>query len=219
MSRTTDEYIRKVSAQHRGKPRFEATLHATLRPFADLQQFLLSLLREFDLDTAVGVQLDAVGLWAGITRNIKTPLTGVYFSFDTPGLGFDEGAWKGPFDAETGLTVLSDDAFRTLIRARIAANSWDGRGVSAVEVLQFVFPSNTIVVEDRQDMSILIGIPGPVLDAVSRALLREEYIGLKPGGVRVDTRVSGIGGALFAFDVETGPSLAGFDAGGWAVRA
>ncbi|MGC7970039.1 DUF2612 domain-containing protein, partial [Salmonella enterica] len=69
---------------------------------------------DFDLDQAIGVQLDAVGEWVGISRNITVPLAGVYFSFDIAGLGFDQGVWKGPFDPDTGLTTLDDDTYRLL---------------------------------------------------------------------------------------------------------
>ena len=71
-------------------------------------------------------QLDAIGLWVGITRQVQTPITGVYFSLDTAGLGFDQGNWQGPYDPSYGITSLDDTTFRAAIRIKIGINTWDG---------------------------------------------------------------------------------------------
>ena len=64
---------------------------ATLcQPFVDEQSVLNSLPGKYDLDSAVGVQLDAVGEWVGISRELAVPLSNVYFSLDIAGLGLDQ---------------------------------------------------------------------------------------------------------------------------------
>ncbi len=147
MAASLSDYTALVTTEHRDKPRFMATLGALVQPLVDQMNVLQSMPGKFDLDNAVGVQLDDVGLWVGVSRKIRTPLTGIYFSFDVAGLGFDQGIWKGPFDPDTGLTVLDDDTYRLVIRAKIGANHWDGTLASSAAILNSIFgnPSGDLV--------------------------------------------------------------------------
>lgn len=138
MSELTD-YTALITSEHRDKPRFMGTVGALVQPIVDQMNVLQSMPAKFDLDNAVGVQLDDVGLWVGVSRKIRIPLTGIYFSFDIAGLGFDQGIWKGPFDPDTGLTVLDDDTYRLVIRAKIGANHWDGTLESSAVILNSIF--------------------------------------------------------------------------------
>lgn len=135
------DYTGLVTSEHAGRPKFIATLSALAQCFVDLQNLTLGIPDEFDLDSAIGVQLDAVGLWVGITRNVNAPLAGVYFSLDTVGLGFDQGVWKGPFDPDSGVVSLDDETFRLLIRAKIGANHWDGTLGTSAAILNSIFGS------------------------------------------------------------------------------
>ncbi|WP_321789393.1 DUF2612 domain-containing protein [Burkholderia pyrrocinia] len=211
------DYTALITSEHRDKPKFMATIAAVVQPLVDQVNLLQSMPGKFDLDNAVGVQLDDVGLWVGVSRKIRTPLTGVYFSFDIAGLGFDQGTWKGPFDPDTGLTVLDDDTYRLVIRAKIGANHWDGTLEQSAAILNSIFDADThVFIEDRQDMSMTIGIAGKVPPATFLALLSGGYIPLKPEGVRVNyTIVTTVDGApLFGFDMNS-PLVAGFDVGAW----
>src|SRR6516164_6772126 len=103
----SSDYTSLITSEHSSKPRFSAMVAAVAQCFADQINVMQSIPAAFDLDQAIGVQLDAVGLWAGITRQVATPLS-VYFSLDTTGLGFDQGNWQGPFDPSSGLVSLDD---------------------------------------------------------------------------------------------------------------
>lgn len=211
-----NEYVGLVTSQHR-KPRFTALVAVLTQPLADAQALLASMPAAFDVDTAVGAQLDAVGLWAGITRVLRVPLDGVYFSWGEAGVGWAEGAWKGRFDPESGLTSLPDDIFRRLVKARIAANHWDGSvpGAYAVWEAAFADTDGIILIQDNQDMSMAVGIAGMRPDAVTQALLMGNYIPLKPEGVRVRWyAVTQDGGPLFAWGCES-DGLAGWGGGHW----
>ncbi|KWE70568.1 hypothetical protein WL77_12260 [Burkholderia ubonensis] len=212
-----NDYTALITSEHRDKPRFAATVAAVVQPLVDQMNLLASMPGKFDLDVAVGDQLDAVGLWVGVSRRIRTPLTGIYFSFDIAGLGFDQGIWKGPFDPDTGLTVLDDDTYRLVIRAKIGANHWDGTLEQSAAILNSIFGADThVFIEDHQDMSMTIGISGKVPSAVFLALLAGGYIPLKPEGVRVNyTIVTTVDGApMFGFDMNN-QFVAGFDTGAW----
>ncbi|MGI0509035.1 DUF2612 domain-containing protein [Burkholderia sp. ZZQ-2] len=212
------EYTALITSEHSDKPRFMATVESLVQPLVDQMGVLQSMPGRFDLDNAVGVQLDDVGLWVGVSRKIRTPLTGVYFSFDIAGLGFDQGTWKGPFDPDSGLTVLDDDTYRLVIRAKIGANHWDGTLEQSAAILNSIFDAGThVFIEDHQDMSMTIGIAGKVPPATFLALLSGGYIPLKPEGVRVNyTVVTTVDGSpLFGFDMSN-QLVAGFDVGAWS---
>ncbi|AQQ20265.1 DUF2612 domain-containing protein [Burkholderia cenocepacia] len=212
------EYTALITSEHRDKPRFMAVVSTLVQPLVDQMGVLQSMPGKFDLDNAVGVQLDDVGVWVGVSRKIRTPLTGIYFSFDIAGLGFDQGTWKGPFDPDTGLTVLDDDTYRLVIRAKIGANHWDGTLEQSAAILNSIFDTDThVFIEDHQDMSMTIGIAGKVPPATFLALLSGGYIPLKPEGVRVNyTIVTTVDGSpLFGFDMSN-QLVAGFDVGAWS---
>lgn len=218
MTASISDYTALITSEHSDKPRFTATIATLAQPLVDQMNVLQSMPGKFDLDNAVGAQLDDVGLWVGVSRKIRTPLTGIYFSFDIDGLGFDQGTWKGPFDPDTGLTVLDDDTYRLVIRAKIGANHWDGTLESSAAILNSIFAADThVFIEDHQDMSMTIGIAGKVPSAVFLALLAGGYIPLKPEGVRVTyTIVTTVDGSpLFGFDMSN-QLVAGFDVGAWS---
>lgn len=217
MAELTD-YTALITSAHSDKPRFMATVSALVQPLVDQMNLLASMPGKFDLDVAVGDQLDTIGVWVGVSRKIRTPLTGIYFSFDIAGLGFDQGTWKGPFDPDTGLTVLDDDTYRLVIRAKIGANHWDGTLEQSAAILNSIFDTDThVFIEDHQDMSMTIGIAGKVPPATFLALLSGGYIPLKPEGVRVNyTIVTTVDGSpLFGFDMSN-QLVAGFDVGAWS---
>jgi hypothetical protein len=186
----------------------------------DRRNLLASIPALYDIDNAVGQQLDRVGEWVGISRNLPIHLTGVYFSFDTSGVGFDQGTWFGPFDPSTGLTALPDDQYRILLYAKIAANNWDGTVPGAYAAWNTIFEplGYSILISDNQDMTMDIVLVGPQPDAVTLALFTGGYLNLRPAGVGINNYYlpSVPDAPVFGFDVETS-GISGFDVGGWVV--
>jgi hypothetical protein len=208
-------YPSLITSQHTERLDYMAVITALVQPAADAIAVLQSMPAKFDLDAAVGTQLDIVGEWIGQSRYLTVPLTDVYFSFDIAGLGFDQGTWLGPFDPVTGLIALPDDAYRTLLRARIANNQWAGNVPDAYQFLDDVFPDNVVFIQDNSDMSMYVGVVGAAaLDAVSYALLTGGYLDVKPSGVRIAGYVtpSVEGEPIFGFDVQN-DLISGFDTG------
>jgi len=137
---TIEEYLALITNEHFDKQKFVDTVSLSVAPLVDIKNTLdLVQGKDFDLDDAVGVQLDIIGIWIGISRYVNVPLSGVYFSFDIAGLGFDQGVWKGPFDPDTGVVTLNDDSYRLLLRARIGANNWDGTMETTKPILDAIF--------------------------------------------------------------------------------
>ena len=212
----TDDYIGRLSAYHRATPRFKATVAALCDAAAGVRELYGSMPAAFDLDLAIGAQLDAVGRWVGLDRKVRTPISNVYFSHDIAGLGFDQGVWQGPFDPDSGLTELDDDTYRLLLRAKIGANHWDGTLETSAAILDRIFGGGThVFIQDNGDMSVDIGVAGAPPSALFLALLTGGYIPLKPEGVRISYYViPSEEGPLFGFDVQN-HYISGFDGGLW----
>lgn len=212
------DYLGLITSEHSDKPKYMAMLEAVLGPMVDALNASAQLPADFDLDQAIGAQLDVIGLWVGISRRVNTPLVGVYFAFDIAGVGFDQGVWKGPFDPDSGVVELDDETYRILIRAKIGANRWDGTLNGSKAILDLVFSGAThVFLQDNQDMSMTIGVSGEPPSAIALALLTGGYIPIKPEGVRVDYYiVTTIDAPLFGLDV-TNEYIAGFDQGSWGT--
>lgn len=221
MSGSVAPYTALVTSEHNQKPRFLAALTALVQPFADDLAALQSMPALYNLDTAVGEQLDVVGQWIGPTRYLEETLTGVYFSFDTPSLGFDQGVWNGT-GGSTGLVALPDYTYRLLLYATVAANHWDGTVPGAERLLNaFWNPLGYYeYIVDGLDMTMTFLLIGPPLSALDLALFYGGFFDVRPAGVGVANHIfiPGSGGVpthpIFGFDLST-PFIAGFDIGYW----
>ncbi len=61
-------YLNRITSQHKIKPKYMALLAARLGPFIDLAECLAMFDEAFDLDKAVGKQLDTIGEYVGVKR-------------------------------------------------------------------------------------------------------------------------------------------------------
>lgn len=216
---TADDYLALITPAYRSKPKFTAMIRAIVEPIVAQQAFLEHLPIDFDLDTAIGAQLDVVGEWVGRTRFISIPIANAWFSWDEEWKGWEQGVWYQPqYDTPAGITRLDDETYRTLLRAKIAANNWDGTLPSAKAALEILFPDGAthILVIDNQDMTISFGVSGVIPSALFIALLSQGYLPLKPEGVRADYLITTVDGPLFGWDVEN-EFIAGWDGGAWGA--
>ena len=91
-----DYLLDLVTSEHNQRPRYMGTVALSVEPYIDGSNIAYSYRTLFDLDTAVGEQLDFVGQWVGITRYIVEPLD-VFFTLDDENLGFDFGKFRRLF--------------------------------------------------------------------------------------------------------------------------
>lgn len=214
-----EQFLALVTSEHNKRPNFMAMVRAVVQPFADNMVTVGSFTGLFDLDVAVGEQLDMIGEWVGVTRNIAVPLDGVYFTIGDANLGFGSGAWFTTFDPISGLVVLSDSEYRTLIRARIARNQWDGTIPGAYAIWAIVFEGTglDIIIIDQENMHMTLALLGTDIDAVTLALFRGGYLSLKPEGVAVTYITPTVPGApYFGFGIDN-EFVAGFGEGAWGA--
>lgn len=210
-----DTYLNLITSAWRLKPKYIATVSLDVSVQVRVQELMQSMIALFDVDTAAGSQLDVIGQWVGVSRNIAIPISGVYFSWDADyTLGWEFGTWQDT-SQPVDITSLPDDAYRTLIRAKIAANQWDGTLQGAYAIWASIFPQYTILIQDNQDMSYELAIVGGIVDSLTLALLTEGYIPLKPEGVMVTSYYVPVdSGPVFGWDVEAS-TLGGWDEASW----
>lgn len=221
MTVSLTDYTSLITSEHNQKPKYLAMVSLLAGTLVDIQNTTLGITGGYDLDVAVGDALDTLGRWIGLSRQVVTPITGVYFAWDTDGVGWDQGNWRGPFDPLTGLTTLDDDTYRLFLKATIGANHWDGTIEHWQSVMNYVFTGTGTVISfvDYQDMSMDVVITGVPPSALVKALIRDGYFILKPGAVRINgyfiTSVPGT--PIFAWDAPGSSSFAGWDTGSWAA--
>jgi hypothetical protein len=218
MTRSIETYVDRLTSEHK-KPKFEATFRATLQPFIDLQNLIASIPSLFDLDTAVGAQLDVVGEWVNISRTIEQPMQDPWFRVGDAKRGLGAGAVYQPFDSGIYLTSLSDDVFRRLIKARIKALHWDGTSQQArAIILEFFAAAGTnFIIDDRQTMDVFYAISGAFPDVVTLEVFGGDYLPLSAAGVRTIKLVTSVDGApIFGVGVNNG-IIGGLGAGAVGV--
>lgn len=181
------DYSALITSEHDDKPKFVAVVELLVSGSVDQQSVLNTMPTLYDFETAAGVQLDAVGIWVGFSRTLFVP--------------------------GTGTVTLDDDAYRTLLRAKILANHWDGGMETLQVILANLFPgqSITLFAVDYQDMSMDVYITGSSPTPLQLALLKGGLLVPKPEGVRINGFIQ-VTGPLFGLDQET-TFISGLDVG------
>ena len=128
-----DEYLNVITSQHQDKPKFINIVSTLLTKVDDILT-CINYINEvaFDIDQAVGVQLDILGLMLGVSRNLN-------------------------FNPSDGLsTVMDDVTYRIALKAKIAVNHWDGTINSIYELWDILFPDVILIIKDNQDMTMTV---------------------------------------------------------------
>lgn len=215
------DYLDLITSEHVDKPNFVAMTDVLIKAFVDQQNVVAEFPQDFDLDVAIGVQLDIDGQWIGISRVLRAPLTGVYFSFGVVGLGFGQGVWKNPSNPAYGLVTLDDETYRSLLKSKALSNRWDGTLTQAQEILRLwftTFPQTRPFVQDNGDMTITIGIAGVNPSPLFQFITAQGYIAVRPGGVGLrETIMSSVSGTpIFGFG-QNNDYIGGFGTGSWGT--
>lgn len=216
---TVQDYVDLVTSEYADQPNFLAVIAANVSVPVQVQALMSAMISLFDLDTPpVGDQLDIIGQWVGVSRQVAIPITGVFFTWDgAASVGWDYGTWAGS-GAPTNITSLPDDAYLNLIRGTIASNNWDGTTNSAYAIWDAVFPNFTIGIQDYENMSYAIIIAGGIIDSLTLALITGGYINLRPEGVRISKYfISQGSNPVFSWDLAT-DLFQGWNLGYWATE-
>ena len=102
---------------------------------------------------------------------------------------------------------------RAIIKSKIALNQWDGDIPDALNAIQGALPYNGFFIQDNQDMSMLLGITGPITPLV-QALITRGYFDIRPAGVQISYETSS---TFFGWDIEI-TTISGWDVGSWGIE-
>ena len=214
MANTYPDYITSL---HRPRVNFGKVVETLTQPIVELTA-LYDAMRSstFDVDVALGAQLDMVGLWVGISRRQSVPIENVWFSWDDSDLGWNFANWKGPYEPAEGVVNLDDETYRAVIKAKIAANYWDGSiaDLDAIGASTLLDLGVQCFIVDNFDMSITVYILGNA-SSILIELIKRGIIPPKTAGVRITGYIlaSEPGSPFFALSEPTGEFLAGLDFG------
>jgi len=156
-----DKYLDNITSQHRDKPKFIAWLSSSLNIIDHAYIMTKNMDNDFDLDNAIGKQLDILGQIIGRKRTLTfQPLNGYN-------------------------PVLDDETYKLVLKAKVAMNMWDGKIESAYEIWNNIFDDIGLQLQDNQDMSLTAYITGYV-NQIRQDLIQHGYIVPKPEGVRIN---------------------------------
>lgn len=165
---TTDDliayYVGLLIIQYINKPRAAATVTSIVNVLVG-SQIIQQVEDGFDLDTAIGVQLDAIGTYRGASRNIVGLNLGLqYFTFPAYAdsvvsvLGFAEYTdtvdpfWYFATYADSS-TLLTDPDFRLFIQYLCGLQSLD---LTMMDIDNFLFEffGSYVTLVDNENMTI-----------------------------------------------------------------
>ncbi len=184
-----------LAYEYRNSPRAYAQMNLWAKQ-AVFDAFPLQVQDAFNVDTAIGAQLDIIGKYVGVPRNIGLPVARPYFGFYDIGASdqnpngfadstapavnaqaiFFQAYFQGAED-----TALSDEAYRLIIKLKIILNQNDGT-LSSIQTFLNDFLPGLFLLTDNADMTLTYNLlsPPPVAEPVL-----ERYLP-KPAGVAVN---------------------------------
>ncbi len=105
---TEQDYKNLVTSEYQNSTKFMAMISLVTSAYVQIQNLYAAMIPLFDVDVAVGQQLDVIGQWVGITRNVSIPIAGVYFSWDDVYTkGWEFGTWQPPL-SPVSITTLPE---------------------------------------------------------------------------------------------------------------
>lgn len=153
-----DYYANLLIIQYRNLPNARGTIESLVgESYAD--GISLDVLNAFDLETAVGQQLDILGKYIGLNRQVK-----LFLPDQT--------------------TRLNDDDYRTLLKLKLITNNGRASTGEIKKSLYELFP-DTIRVYDNRDMSYTYFVSDTLQDLM-KVIVSEELL---PLPMSVDCRL------------------------------
>ncbi len=193
----------RIYAQYADKPKAVAWYNITPTVAQPLFDTFDAVRMSYDIDTAVGDQLDVIGRIVVIDRGFESF---VVFDPDTYFGGSGDACQFGGIDSQFESTgsvssqEVSDAIFRVLIRAKIAKNNNDATLDGIASALSFITESSPIRVVDNENMTMSVSF-GSELTDIERFVFNTFDVVPRPQGVRFlgyveETAITQFGGAF-----------------------
>jgi len=173
-----DDYLNLITSEHRTKPKYIAWLTGALDIINDIQSFLSDMYTHFDIDTAIGQQLDVAGQRLNVPRQLS-------------------------FQPSNGVSAIMDDeTYRIVLKSEIASAHFDGTAPGLYSLFQTALGNTGLYfgIQDNQDMTVSVFVYGATTSII-KDLILNGYIIPKPEGIKLTTSVSS--NKIFGWGLET----------------
>lgn len=147
----------RVVQQYRNSPKFLEWIASCPRIANDqLEEVLLDLINSYNVDTAVGEQLDIIGRVVGVVRPVVKYSDYKVFGYygNDSYVNYGVAPYIGKNDQQE--TLISDEFYRVLVKAKIARNISDATLDSIVQLAEFVTGIKVYNIDDPEDMTFKI---------------------------------------------------------------
>lgn len=208
------DYSTLVTSEYKNSPNFLQTVQLTANGIGDITSAIQSLPALFDLDAAIGSQLDVDGQWIGFARTVGGVVLVQFFGFadDATALTFGElgsPAVGGRFyelgeDTSTTAT-LADPEYRLLLRAKILQNDWDGSVAEFESAIADVIAMPTTIIDPGTNVVLIM--PSAAVDPVLSQLLTGFDLIPRAAGVRYQFVFPASGYAWTTVGTATSPNI------------
>lgn len=176
----------RIYAQYADKPKAVQWYNITPTLGDEITDAYEAVRMSYDIDAAVGAQLDVIGRIVVIDRGFESLIV-----FD-PDCRFGAGNKASRFGGlsarfnNRGAMVsqeVSDAIFRVLIRAKIAKNNSEATLDGVVDALSYITSANSIQVIDYENMTMSVSF-GNTLNEIERFVFNTFDVVPRPQGVR-----------------------------------
>lgn len=172
MSDFVDSYSKLLIYQYQDKPKAKAHIQSLIENYEEVYNVLNQLLTIYDIDLAVGKQLDTLGKILGISRKVPFAIAKKYFGFDDNPNSFpmgdlNESVIAYPFkdlnEPDYADGELSDNQYRLFLKAKAIKNNVKAfmidkeENLSLQNAIDFLFDNKAYVV-DNKDMTLSVYI-------------------------------------------------------------
>lgn len=212
MSDYIDGNVANLIIQYSNKPNAISTITAITEEFELIYNNSNILDIAYNLDTAVGKQLDIIGKIVGISRNVPFSVPKKYFGFDGHLNSYPFGSkfnvvasypFRSKFEIPYSNGQLNDNDYRFFIKAKIIKNyatskNIDSNSLSIQNAVDYLFNGKGYVT-DNYDMSMTLYIDSSY-DSSKLTYLENLDLLPRPQGVRYNTFISYQDGITFGFN-------------------
>jgi len=193
-------YLNLFTSEYKSATKLNSWMSVVLSLFQDVSYFYATFVTAFDIQYAVGAQLDVLGVLLGVSRTVN-------------------------FQPSNGVSpTLDDSTYRIVLQAKNAQNHWNGCIASMYTLWKTLFPGGNISIQDNQNMTATIFLTGSfssiimdlvagfALNGATSGTVKNGYIVPKPETVQYNFEFGKL--PMFGFDQENS-YIAGFDHGYW----
>ena len=188
MADNNEKYLELITSEYSQNAKYNSYVKAFLDmcspTVVNYQDFAVL----FNLENAVGDQLDKIGELVGIGRKL-------------------------PFESPNVSTVLTDSQYRKVIKSKIYINHWDGTMKQMALIFSTVFKDLPFDIIDNQNMTYDIIIVDPNMSDEDEVILKYGFTVPKPSGVKVNYTVRRE--EIFGWDLSNS-FVKGWDKGIWS---